>query len=310
MGSWLTYGLGSEAFDLPGFVVLLSGDHNPDGGKSVYSNGFLPSSYQGVEFRSKGDPVLFVTNPDGVSQEVRRDSVDAINALNRMRLSKAGDPEIDARIHSFELAYRMQSSVPELMDIASEPASVHEMYGTSPGESSFANNCLLARRLVERGTRFVQLYHWGWDSHGTGRYDDLVTSLPLRCRQTDKAVAALVKDLKQRGMLDEVLIVWGGEFGRTPMNEERDGSKFKGRDHHPHAYSVWMAGGGVKGGTTYGATDELGYNVVENPVHVHDLNATILHLMGMDHTRLTYKHLGRDFRLTDVHGNVVKALVK
>ncbi|MEX2243722.1 MAG: DUF1501 domain-containing protein [Fimbriimonadaceae bacterium] len=310
LGSWTTYGLGSEAFDLPGFVVLLSGDHNPDGGKAVYGSGFLPSTYQGVEFRSSGDPVLFVTNPDGVTQEVRRDSIDAINALNRMRLTKAGDPEIDTRIESFELAYRMQSSVPELMDIASEPASVHEMYGTEPGASTFANNCLLARRLVERGVRFVQLYHWGWDSHGTSSYDDLVTSLPLRCRQTDKAVAALVKDLKQRGMLDDVLIVWGGEFGRTPMNEERDGSKFKGRDHHPHAYSVWMAGGGVNAGTTYGATDELGYSVAENPVHVHDLNATILHLMGMDHTRLTYKHLGRDFRVTDVHGEVVKKLVK
>jgi hypothetical protein len=289
--------------------VLLSGDHNPDGGKSVYSSGFLPSTYQGVEFRSQGDAVLFVSDPDGVTRAVRRDSIDAINALNKMRLSKAGDPEIDTRIESFELAYRMQSSVPELMDIASEPAAVHEMYGTEPGTASFANNCLLARRLVERGVRFVQLYHWGWDSHGTSSYDDLMSSLPLRCRQTDKAVAALVKDLKQRGMLDDVLVVWGGEFGRTPMNEERDGSKFKGRDHHPHAYSMWMAGGGVRGGMSYGATDELGYNIVENPVHVHDVNATILHLLGMDHTRLTYKHLGRDFRLTDVHGNVLSDLI-
>ncbi len=310
MGSWLTYGLGSESADLPGFVVLLSGDHNPDGGKAVYSSGFLPSTFQGVEFRSQGDAVLFVSNPDGVAHDVRRESIDAINALNKMRLSKSGDPEIDTRIHSFELAYRMQSSVPELMDIKSEPAAIHEMYGTEPGAASFANNCLLARRLVERGVRFVQLYHWGWDSHGTSSYDDLMSSLPLRCRQTDKAVAALVKDLKQRGMLDDVLVVWGGEFGRTPMNEERDGSKFKGRDHHPHAFSIWMAGGGSNAGTTYGATDELGYNVVENPVHVHDLNATILHQMGLDHTRLTYKHLGRDFRLTDVHGNVLQGLVK
>lgn len=308
IGSWATYGLGSEAHDLPGFVVLLSGDHNPDGGKAVYSSGFLPSSYQGVEFRSKGDAVLFVGNPDGVDAVSRRGSIDAINDLNRMRLSKAGDPEIDTRINSFELAYRMQSSVPELMDIASEPQEIHDLYGTKPGEAAFSNNCLLARRLVQRGVRYVQLYHWGWDSHGTSDYDDLVTSLPNRCRQTDKAVGALVNDLKRLGMLDETLVVWGGEFGRTPMNEERNGSKFKGRDHHPHAYSVWLAGGGVKGGTSVGQTDELGYNIVEDPIHVHDLNATILHLLGMDHTRLTYKHLGRDFRLTDVHGEVVSKI--
>ena len=310
MGSWLTYGLGSEAFDLPGFVVLLSGDHNPDAGKAAYSSGFLPSTYQGVQMRSQGDPVLFVGNPEGVSEEVRRDSIDAINSLNRMRLAKTGDPEIDTRIESYELAYRMQTSVPELMDIASEPTAVHEMYGTEPGAATFANNCLLARRLVERGVRFVQLYHWGWDSHGTSSYDDLVTSLPLRCKQTDQAVSALVKDLKQRGMLDDTLVVWGGEFGRTPMNEERDGSKFKGRDHHPHSFSIWMAGGGVKPGTVYGATDELGYSPVENPVHVHDLNATILRQMGIDHTRLTYHYLGRDFRLTDVYGQVVQGLIK
>ncbi|MCH8979172.1 MAG: DUF1501 domain-containing protein [Armatimonadetes bacterium] len=305
IGAWLTYGLGSEAYDLPGFVVLISGDNSPDGGKAAYGSGFLSGVYQGVEFRSQGDPVLFVSNPDGVTDGARRSSIDAINDLNRMRLAVSGDPEIDTRISSYELAYRMQSSVPELMSIESEGPEVHEMYGTKPGEATFANNCLLARRLVERGTRFVQLYHWGWDSHGTSDYDDLITSLPLRCKQTDRAAAALVKDLKRLGMLDETLVVWGGEFGRTPMNEERNGSKFKGRDHHPHAFSVWMAGGGVKPGVTYGATDELGYSVVEDAVHIHDLNATILHLMGFDHTRLTYSHLGRDFRLTDVYGNVV-----
>lgn len=309
MGSWLTYGLGTENKDLPGFVVLLSGDSNPDGGKSCWSSGFLPSVYQGVEFRSKGDPVLFVSDPEGMSAQVRRQSLDALRDLNQSHLADVGDPEIATRIAAYELAYRMQTSVPDLMDIAKEPPAIHEKYGTEPGKSSFANNCLLARRLVERGVRFVQLYHRGWDHHGDNQNDDLMTGLPRLCRETDQAAAALVWDLKQRGLLDETLVVWGGEFGRTPMNEGRDGSKFLGRDHHPQAFSLWMAGGGIKPGITLGSTDELGYNVAEDGVHVHDLHATLLHQMGFDHTRLTYKFQGRNFRLTDVSGLVVDKLL-
>jgi uncharacterized protein DUF1501 len=309
LGSWLTYGLGSESEDLPGFVVLLSGENQPDGGKSCWGSGFLPTVYQGVEFRSKGDPVLFLRNPDGVRPEDRRASLDLLGQLNRQRLQEQGDPEIETRIASYELAYRMQTSVPELMDIAREPAAVHEMYGTQPGYRSFANNCLLARRLVERGVRFVQLYHRGWDHHGTNSRDDIVNRLPSLCRETDQAAAALVKDLKRRGLLDSTLVVWGGEFGRTPMNEERNGSRFLGRDHHPRAFSMWLAGGGIKPGVTVGKTDELGYNVVEDPVDVNDLHATVLHLMGIEHTRLTYRFQGRDFRLTDVSGNVIQKLL-
>ena len=309
MGSWMTYGLGSENADLPGFIVMLSGQNQPDGGMACWSSGFLPTLYQGVPFRSEGDPVLAVSNPAGMSPDVRRRSLDAIRDLNQFRLDGVGDPEIATRIASYELAYRMQTSVPEMMDVAKEPKEIHELYGTTPGKASFANNCLLARRLVERGVRFVQLYHWGWDSHGTAKHDDLLTSLPQRCKETDQASVALVKDLKQRGLLDDTLVIWGGEFGRTPMNEERGGSKFLGRDHHPHCFSLWMAGGGIKAGQVIGATDELGYTVTEDPVHVHDLQATILHLMGMDHERLTYKFQGRDFRLTDVFGKVVRKLV-
>ena len=309
MGSWMTYGLGSECRDLPGFVVLISGENQPDGGKACWGSGFLPTVYQGVEFRSKGDPVLFLTNPEGISSEDRRQSLDVLRDLNEMHLRSAGDPEIVTRIASYEMAYRMQSSVPELMDLSGEPQSIHAMYGTEPGKKSFANNCLLARRLVERGVRFVQLYHRGWDNHGTSAHDDIVTRLPQLCHETDQAAAALVKDLKQRGLLSSTLVVWGGEFGRTPMNEERNRSKFLGRDHHPRAFSVWLAGGGIKPGVTLGQTDELGYNPVEDPVEVHDLHATILYLMGLDHTRLTYRFQGRDFRLTDVSGNVVKKLV-
>jgi hypothetical protein len=309
MGSWLTYGLGSESQDLPGFVVLLSGLNQPDGGKSCWSSGFLPTVYQGVEFRSKGDPVLFVSNPEGMSSEVRRRSLDALRDLNEIRLKTAGDPEIKTRIAAYELAYRMQTSVPELMDIGKEPEHIHALYGTEPGKRSFANNCLLARRLLERGVRFVQLYHRGWDHHGTGQQEDLLTGLPRLCKETDQAAAALVMDLKQRGMLEDTLVIWGGEFGRTPMNEERNGSPWMGRDHHPRAFTVWLAGGGIKPGITHGSTDELGYNVATDPVHVHDLHATILHLMGLDHTRLTYKFQGRQFRLTDVHGNVVQPLL-
>ncbi|MFN3963221.1 MAG: DUF1501 domain-containing protein, partial [Fimbriimonadaceae bacterium] len=229
--------------------------------------------------------------------------------MNALKLSDHGDPEIATRIASYEMAFRMQASVPELTDLSDESPETHAMYGTEPGAVSFANNCLLARRMAERGCRFIQLYHWGWDSHGTNPGDDIMTSLPERCRQVDQACAALIADLKQRGMLDETLVIWGGEFGRTPMNEERDGSTFLGRDHHPRAFTIWMAGGGVKAGLSLGQTDELGYNVVEDPVHVHDINATILHLMGMNHERLTYNHLGREFRLTDVHGQVIEKLI-
>jgi len=309
MGSWLTYGLGSEASDLPGFVVLLSGENEPDGGKACWGSGFLPTVYQGVQFRSVGDPVLFLTNPNGVSPELRRQSLDTLRDLNEMHLKSAGDPEIETRIASFEMAYRMQSSVPELTDISTEPESTHRMYGTEPGRASFANNCLLARRLVERGVRFVNLYHRGWDNHGTSARDDIVNRLPKLCQETDQPAAALIKDLKQRGLLDTTVVIWGGEFGRTPMNEARNRSKFLGRDHHPKAFSVWMAGGGISPGVVVGKTDELGYNVIEDAVDVHDLHATILHLMGLDHTKLTYRFQGRDFRLTDVSGNTVKKLL-
>lgn len=308
MGSWVTYGLGTENQDLPGFVVLVS-NNNPDGGTALWSSGFLPTVHQGTQFRSAGDPVLYVSNPPGVSRGARRATLDALRDLNGERLESEGDAEIRTRMSQYELAFRMQASVPELMDIGGEPAAVHEMYGTTPGKASFANNCLLARRLVERGVRFVQLYHWGWDSHGTGSGDDLVTSLKQRCVETDRASAALVMDLKQRGLLEDTLVIWGGEFGRTPMNEARNGSTFLGRDHHPKCFSMWMAGGGVKRGTVYGSTDELGYNVATDPVHVHDLQATILHLLGMDHTKLTYRSQGRNFRLTDVFGKVVPGLL-
>ncbi len=309
MGSWLTYGLGSESRDLPGFVVLLSGQNAPDGGKSCWGSGFLPTVYQGVEFRSKGDPVLFVSNPEGVDAPARRGAIDLVSDLNRLRRAEVGDPEIDTRIASYEMAYRMQSSVPELTDLSRESASVHSMYGTEPGRVSFANNCLLARRLIERGVRFVQLYHRGWDTHGESVGTDIAQRVPQLCLETDRAAAALVRDLKQRGLLDTTLVIWGGEFGRTPMNEARGGSKLMGRDHHPRAFTIWMAGGGVKPGVTIGRTDDLGYNVVEDPVDVHDLHATILHLMGLDHTKLTYRFQGREFRLTDVHGKVVGKLL-
>jgi uncharacterized protein (DUF1501 family) len=309
MGSWLSYGLGSDSKDLPAFVVLISGENNPDGGKSCWGSGFLPTQHQGVEFRGGADPVLFVSNPDGVDAPLRRASLDALKDLNGLRQAGVGDPEIETRINAYELAYRMQTSVPELTDISGEPQSVHDLYGTQPGQTSFANNCLLARRLVERGVRFVQLYHRGWDTHGASFGEDIVEKLPHLCRQTDQPAAALVKDLKQRGLLDTTLVVWGGEFGRTPMNEARNGSKFLGRDHHPRAFTMWMAGGGIKPGITYGETDELGYNVVRDPLDVHDLHATMLHLLGIDHEKLTYKFSGRDFRLTDVSGKIVTGLL-
>jgi hypothetical protein len=309
MGSWLTYGIGSEADDLPGFVVLVSGKIDPGAGSACWSSGFLPTTYQGVEFRSKGDPVLCVSNPDGVDGAARGRTIEALRDLNGRRLEATGDPEIATRIAAYEMAYRMQSSVPELTDLKAEPRWVHEMYGTEPGKNSFANNCLLARRLVERGVRFVQLYHRGWDHHGTNKDDDIEHGLPALCRQTDRAAAALVRDLKARGMLDDTLVVWGGEFGRTPMNEGRADGKFMGRDHHPRAFTMWLAGGGIRPGVSIGVTDELGYGIAEDPVHVHDLHATILKLLGMEHTKLTYRFQGRDYRLTDVHGRIVEKLL-
>jgi hypothetical protein len=310
MGAWMTYGLGSENRDLPGFVVLLSGNAAPDAGPACWGSGFLPTTYQGVQFRSKGDPVLFLSNPQGVTSRARRATLDAMAELNHTHFAETGDPEIATRIASYEMGYRMQTSVPELMDVSREPRHVHEMYGTQPGATSFANNCLLARRLVERGVRFVQLYHRGWDHHGNAKDADLVHSLPKLCEETDRAAAALIRDLKDRGLLDSTLVVWGGEFGRTPMNEARDGQKtYLGRDHHPRAFTMWLAGGGIRAGLTLGETDEFGYNVARDPVHVHDLHATILHLMGLDHTRLTFRYQGRDFRLTDVEGNVVRKLL-
>lgn len=309
MGAWLTYGLGSENSNLPGFVVLVSGDKTPDAGKSVWGSGFLPTVHQGVQCRTSGDPVLFVSDPQGMSRDTRRSSLDTLNRLNQLQYEEAGDPETLTRIAQYELAFRMQVSVPEVMDISREPQHVLDQYGAKPGATSFANNCLLARRLVEQGVRFVQLFDWGWDVHGTAPDTDLLTGLPKKCMASDQPTAALLADLKQRGLLDETLVVWSGEFGRTSMNEERNGSTYLGRDHNPHAFTIWMAGGGVKPGLSYGATDEFAYRAVENKVHVHDLQATILHLMGIDHLKLTYRFQGRDFRLTDVHGNIVPALI-
>ncbi|MEO8662242.1 MAG: DUF1501 domain-containing protein [Bryobacteraceae bacterium] len=309
IGSWLTYGIGSENKDLPGFVVLMSGRNAPDGGKSLWGNGFLPSGYQGVEFRRSGDPVLFLSNPDGVSRDTRRKSLDLLKDLNTSHQADVGDPEVAARIASYELAFRMQMSVPELADISKEPESIHKLYETEPGKNTFGNNCLLARRMVERGVRMVQCYHRGWDTHGSSGEEDIVNRLSGLCRETDRAAAALVQDLKQRGLLDTTLVVWGGEFGRTPMNEARGGTKFLGRDHHARAFTMWLAGGGIKPGVTVGKTDDVGYNVVEDAVSVHDLQATMLHVLGLEHTKLTYRFQGRDFRLTDVEGNVVTKLL-
>jgi hypothetical protein len=309
MGAWLSYGLGTENRNLPGFVVLVSGTAAPDGGASLWGSGFLPTVHQGVPLRAQGDPVLFLSNPRGLDAGGRRQSLDTLQALNRLHLDAVGDPEILTRINQYELAYRMQTSVPGVMDISREPKAVHDLYGTRPGQKAFANNCLLARRLVESGVRFVQLYHWGWDSHGESKGNDLRYGLVDRCRETDRPIAALIKDLKRKGLLDSTLVVWGGEFGRTPMNEERNGSKWLGRDHHQHAFTIWMAGGGVQPGLSHGRTDELGYHVAEDPVHVHDLQATILHLLGLDHEKLTYRFQGRDYRLTDVHGRVVRPLL-
>src|SRR5437588_2685294 len=291
IGSWATYGLGSESEDLPGFIVFSSGSKGPSGGNSNWGSGFLPTVYQGVQFRGGSEPVLYIANPRGVDQELQRDSLATLRTLNQMRLDEIGDPEIATRINSFEMAFRMQTSAPEIMDIAREPKHILKMYGAEPGKSSFANSCLLARRLVERGVRFVELFHEAWDQHG-----NLVADLKKNCKNTDQACAALIKDLKQRGMLDDTLVIWGGEFGRTPMVQ--GGSD--GRDHHPNAFTMWLAGGGVKGGVTLGESDEFGFNAVKDRVHVRDLHATILHLLGLDHTKLSVKFQGLNMRLTGV----------
>jgi Protein of unknown function (DUF1501) len=297
MGSWITYGLGSENQDLPGFVVLLSGGTDPTGGKALWSSGFLPSVYQGVQCRNEGEPILYVSDPKGMNRDSRRRSLDTLKRLNEFELEQFGDPETLTRINQYELAYRMQISVPEVMDISREPKQVVEMYGAKPGEALFANNCLQARRLVERGVRFVQLFDWGWDCHGTSAGDDIVNQLPKKCKEVDQPIAALIRDLKQRGMLDETLVIWGGEFGRTAMNEARNGSKFLGRDHHPHCFSLWMAGGGIKSGTAFGETDELGYFITNGKVPIHDLQATILQLLGMDPHAFSFKFQGLNHRL-------------
>lgn len=311
MGSWITYGLGSENENLPGYVVLLSGGKAPSAGKSVWGSGFLPSVYQGVQCRSEGDPVLYVSDPKGMSRDLRKQSIDAINQINQKQYEEFQDPETLTRISQYEMAFKMQMSVPEAMDISQEPEYIHQLYGTEPGKTSFANNCLLARRLAERDVRFIQLFHWGWDSHGAGKNEALNHGFIDRCKEVDQAMTALLMDLKQRGLLDETLIVWGGEFGRTPMQENRGGVEvpFVGRDHHTEAYTVWLAGGGIKGGISHGETDEIGYYGIKDRVHVHDLQATILHCLGLNHEQLTYHFQGRDFRLTDLFGNVVKPIL-
>ena len=306
IGSWTSYGLGSENQNLPAYVALMTGQVL-GAGSSAWGSGFLPTIHQGVEFRSQGDPVLFLSNPPGVSSGERGDVLRAIRRLNESQLADVGDPEIATRIAQYELAYRMQTSVPDLMNIAGEPRRIHEMYGTQPGQTRFANNCLLARRLVERGVRFVQLFDEGWDHHG-----NVFTALSNKCRQVDRPIAALIRDLRERGLLDQTLIVWAAEFGRTPMAQAtgEDGQAQRaGRDHHRDAFCLWMAGGGVKRGFAFGETDPLGYNVVADPVAIHDFNATILHLLGVDHERLTFRHQGREFRLTDVHGRVVREIL-
>jgi hypothetical protein len=305
LGSWAVYGLGSESKNLPAFVVMSTGS-GISGGAANWSSGFMPTVYSGVRFRNSGDPILDVTSPAGVDARAQRDTLDLVGELNRKRLGELADPEIETRVASYEMAYRLQTSAPELMDLKGESKETLALYGISdPSKASFARACLLARRMVERGVRFINIYHEGWDAHS-----DVAGNLRKNCGETDRGAAALVTDLKRAGLLDSTLVVWGGEFGRTPMVETNAAlGRSLGRDHHPHAYTMWMAGGGVKPGLQYGLTDELGYNVVENPVHVHDLQATILHLLGLDHERLTYRYAGRDFRLTDIHGKLVKGIL-
>src|SRR3954467_4030631 len=304
MGAWLAYGFGSDNRDLPSFVVLTSGGGGQTLQTRYWGSGFLPAQYGGVQFRNGGDPVLFVSNPQGISGDTRRELLDATNQLNRMALGDLGDPAIAAQIENYELAFRMQTSVPELTDLSKEPKEVLDLYGATPGKPSFANNCLLARRLAERGVWFIQLCHRDWDHHG-----GLPGGLRQKCKETDQGAAALIADLKQRGLLDDTLVIWGGEFGRTTYSQGEIKKDNFGRDHHPRCFSIWMAGGGIKGGQTLGKTDDFAYNVVEDPVHVHDFHATMLHCLGVDHTKLTYRFEGRDYRLTDVSGEVVKPLL-
>ncbi|MEO1617316.1 MAG: DUF1501 domain-containing protein, partial [Planctomycetota bacterium] len=293
-----------------GFVVLISSGVQPNGGKNSFGSGFLPSVYQGVQCRSKGDPVLYSSDPPGMRRDVRRSTLDALADLNQMQAAEMGHPETTTRISQYELAFRMQTAVPEVMDITAESQATLDAYGAKPGQSSLANNCLLARRLVESGVRFVQLFDWGWDFHGTNPNEGLTDGLTKKCATMDKPIAALIRDLKMRGLLEDTLVVWGGEFGRTPFREGRTAkSKVLGRDHYPDAFTMWMAGGGMKPGFEYGQSDELGFSIAEKPVHIHDLQATILHQLGFDHEQLTYRFQGRDFRLTDVHGHVVHDLI-
>lgn len=304
LGSWVVYGLGCETQDLPAFVVMSTGA-GISGGAANWSSGFLPTYYSGVRFRNSGDPILNVSSPKGVDPRLQRDTLDLVGDLNREQLAHVGDPEIATRLQSYEMAYRLQTSAPDLMDLRKESQATLEMYGCDPDKASFARACLLARRMVERGVRFINIYHEGWDAHS-----DVAGNLKGNCAATDQASAALVRDLKQRGLLDSTLVIWGGEFGRTPMVESNAAlGRSLGRDHHPQAYTMWMAGGGIKAGFNYGATDELGFHIAENPVHVYDLQATILHCLGFDHERLTYTYQGRQFRLTDVHGHVVRDLL-
>lgn len=311
LGSWVTYGLGTENQNLPGFVVLTSGGQNPDAGKSVWGSGFLPSVYQGVQCRSVGDPVLFIKDPEGMDRDLRQASIEAINEANYEQYKNFKDPEILSRISQYEMAYKMQISVPDVMDISKEPDYIHEMYGTKPGKESFANNVLLARKLVEKGVRFVQLFDWGWDTHGSSSEGALDIGFINKCRQVDKCITALILDLKQRGLLEETLVVWGGEFGRTPMQENREGKKmpFKGRDHHTEAFTMWMAGGGIKRGGSYGETDEIGYSAVSGKVEPFDIQATILNQLGFDHEHFTHQFQGRPFRLTDTRGRVIHEIL-
>ncbi len=304
LGSWVLYGLGAETQELPAFVVMSTGS-GLSGGSALWSSGFMPSIYTGTRLRTQGDPILNVSSPAGVDARLQRDTLDLVGAMNRERLAREGDPEITTRLANYEMAFKLQTSAPELMDLKSESKETLDLYGCDPAQPSFARACLLARRMIERGVRFVNIYHEGWDAHS-----DVVGNLKGNCAKTDQASAALVMDLKRRGLLDDTLVIWGGEFGRTPMVETNPAlGRSLGRDHHPSAYTMWMAGGGVKPGISYGATDDLGFHVAENPVHVHDMQATILHLLGFDHEKLTYRAAGRDFRLTDVHGHVLKDIL-
>jgi hypothetical protein len=310
LGSWVTYGLGSESQNLPGFVVLISNGVQPSGGQGCWGSGFLPSVFQGVQCRSKGEPVLYLSDPPGIDRDMRRTSLDALKDLNEMQAKDLGHPETTTRISQYELAFRMQLSASEVMDVSREPQRVLDLYGAKPGAGSFANNCLLARRLVEQGVRYVQLFDWGWDFHGTGPAEDIRDGLTKKGTVTSQAVGALIKDLKYRGMLRDTLVIWGGEFGRTPFREGRTaGSQVLGRDHYPDCFSLVLCGGGIKAGHTHGETDDLGFAVAKDKVHVHDLQATVLHCLGFDHTKLTTRFQGRDYRLTDVHGHVVKPIL-